>query len=79
MVDPAPPMIEKGTWRHVKSGKLYDVLGVALHTETDEWLVVYRPKYDTAYELFVRPYGMFCEWVEIDGQSKPRFEKVADV
>ena len=68
--------IEKGTYRHAKTGKIYEVLGVALHTETEENLIVYRPLYDSQFELFARPYDMFLEMVEIDGEVKPRFEKV---
>ncbi len=70
------PVIEKGTYRHSKSGRLYQVLGVALQTETDEPLVIYRPLYDGEYELFARPYTMFVENVELNGEIKPRFERV---
>lgn len=70
--------IQKGTYRHSKSGQLYEVLGAALHTETDEPLVVYRPLYDSEYELFARPYAMFIENVELNGEVKPRFEKIGD-
>lgn len=78
MSDPEPRTIQKGTYRHSKTGNLYRVLGVALHSETSEQLVVYRPLYETKYELFVRPYEMFMESVEIDGEAKPRFEYVGD-
>jgi hypothetical protein len=70
------PSIEKGTYRHSKKGHLYEVLGVALQTETDEPLVIYRPLYENEYELFARPYTVFMEQVEINGEVKPRFEKV---
>ena len=70
------PTIEKGVYRHMKKGRLYEVLGTALQTETDEPLVIYRPLYDTEYELFARPYAMFVELVELDGVSQPRFAKV---
>ena len=68
--------IEAGTYRHTKSGRLYEVLGVALQTETEEQLVIYKPLYESEFELFARPYDMFMEQVEIDGEVKPRFEKV---
>ena len=70
------PAIEKGTYRHNKKGHLYEVLGVALQTETNEPLVIYRPLYDNEYELFARPYTMFIETVKLNGEMKPRFEKV---
>ncbi len=69
------PTIEKGVYRHNKTGQLYEVLGVALQTETNEPLVLYRPLYDSEYELFARPYGMFMQKVELNGEMKSRFEK----
>ena len=68
--------IEKGSYRHTKTGNLYEVIGVALETESEEPLVVYRPLYENEYELFARPQVMFTEMVEIDGVSVPRFEKI---
>lgn len=70
------PTIEPGIYRHNKTGNLYEVLGVAFQTETEEPLVIYRPLYKTDYELFARPYTMFVEEVELNGETKPRFEKV---
>lgn len=73
MEDPVPETIQPGRYRHTKSGKMYEVIGVALQTETNEQLVIYRPLYDTSYELFARPYDMFIEHIEIDGKMQPRF------
>lgn len=70
------PFIEKGTYRHNKKGHLYEVLGVAIQAETDEALVIYKPLYESEFELFARPYAMFVENVEVNGQVVPRFEKV---
>lgn len=70
------PEIEKGTYRHSKKGHLYEVIGVALQTETDKPLVIYRPLYENEYELFARPYDMFIENIELNGEIKPRFEKI---
>lgn len=70
------PEIEKGVYRHSKKGQLYEVLGLALQTETNEPLVIYRPLYENEYELFARPYAMFIEEFEINGQTMPRFEKI---
>lgn len=72
------PSLPVGAYRHNKTGKLYEVLGVALHTETDEPLVVYKPLWKCEYPLFTRPYAMFVEDVMCDGVRKPRFEKVED-
>lgn len=70
------PEVQKGVYRHSKKGHLYEVVGVALQTETEEPLVIYRPLYQNEYELFARPYLMFMENVELNGRAKPRFEKV---
>lgn len=68
--------IDKGVYKHSKSGKLYEVLGVALETETEELLVIYKPLYENECELFARPAGMFTETVVLNGKSVPRFEKI---
>lgn len=70
------PSIEKGIYKHSKTGHDYEVLGVALQTETDEQLVIYKPLYENEYELFARPYGMFIEEVEQNGAVVPRFERI---
>lgn len=74
------PTLEKGKYRHNKSGNLYEVFGVALETESDEAVVVYHPLYEHeyGYELFTRPYASFTAIVELDGVKKLRFEKVPD-
>ena len=59
-----------------KSGKLYEVIGLALETETEELLVIYRPLYENEYELFARPASMFTETVLLDGKSVSRFQKI---
>lgn len=67
--------LEKGRYRHSKSGRLYEVIGVALQTETNEPLVIYKPLYESDQEFFARPYDMFVGNVELDGGVKPRFER----
>ncbi|MCX6761726.1 MAG: DUF1653 domain-containing protein [Candidatus Moranbacteria bacterium] len=66
-----------GKYKHYKS-KNYEVLGMARHSETFEWLVVYRALYDSEefgnHALWVRPKKMFLEKVIIDGKRVPRFE-----
>ena len=63
--------IKKGKYRHFK-GNLYEVLGVAKHSETLEEMVVYRALYGEK-EIWVRPISMWNEIVERDGKSFPRF------
>ena len=60
-----------GRYRHYK-GNEYTVIGVAVHSETQEELVVYRPEYGEG-NLWVRPKAMFSENVIVNGQSVPRF------
>ena len=60
-----------GRYRHYK-GNEYTVIGVAVHSETQEELVVYRPEYGER-NLWVRPKAMFLENVIVNGQSVPRF------
>lgn len=69
------PEIEPGIYEHYK-GNRYEVLGVALHSETLEPMVVYRPLYKSKATLWVRPYKMFLESVTVDGQTRPRFAKL---
>jgi len=67
-----------GKYRHSKSGKLYQVLGLGKHSETLEELVVYEALYDNDLsKLWVRPKEMFLESVELDGQVVPRFKLVS--
>jgi hypothetical protein len=60
-----------GIYRHYKD-KLYQVYGVARHSETEEEHVVYRPLYGER-GLWIRPRAMFEESVEVNGTSVPRF------
>jgi|TARA_B110000879_G_scaffold142630_1_gene185536 hypothetical protein len=64
----------KGIYRHYK-GNLYEVLGVAQHSETLEYLVIYKTLYGD-FSTWVRPLDMFQESVEKDGQQVARFEFV---
>ena len=73
--------IPQGIYYHYKDkGKHYEVLGVALNTETEEELVIYRPLYETDHELFARPVSMFLEEVDAPEYSHqgPRFVFVRD-
>lgn len=66
-----------GIYRHYK-GNLYQVLHTARHSETEEWLVVYRALYGD-YGVWVRPLAMFGEMVEMDGNTVPRFELIQEL
>lgn len=72
------PQLDPGRYVHSKSGKEYEVLGVACHSETLEYFVVYKPLYQHSGkpDVWIRPYEMFTEDVEIDGEIIPRFRKL---
>lgn len=64
-----------GIYQHY-SGKFYQVIGIARHSETLEELVIYQCLYGS-YGLWVRPKAMFEENVEVDGIAKPRFSYIS--
>lgn len=70
--------VEPGFYQHFK-GNLYEVIGVATHTETNELLVIYR---DANFhdKIFARPIEMFTSEVDKEkypnAKQKMRFKKV---
>lgn len=69
------PSIALGKYRHYK-GNDYEVVEVALHSETKEPMVVYKTIKSGPVLYWVRPYDMFVEKVVMDGQMIDRFKKV---
>lgn len=68
-----PPVdLQPGVYRHYK-GAEYEVLHLARHSETGEWLVVYRQCYGDG-SRWVRPLEMFTETVSLNDEVIPRFE-----
>ena len=66
--------IKPGKYQHFK-GNLYEVIGVARHSETLEEMVVCRALYGE-YGLWVRPAAMWTETVDRDGYHGPRFQYI---
>lgn len=71
--------LQLGKYQHYK-GNLYEVIGIARHSETLEEMVVYRALYDSKEfgnnSLWVRPKKMFMENMVIDDKEVPRFKLV---
>ena len=68
--------IPKGLYEHYK-GKRYEVVDVAIHSETLEPMVVYKALYQGDFPqgtLWVRPLKMFIEHVSVHGKLVPRFQ-----
>ena len=61
---------KKGKDRHYTGG-LYEVIDTAKHSETEEFMVIYKEI--TKPLLWVRPLEMFTEYVEYKGECIPRF------
>jgi hypothetical protein len=70
--------LKVGRYQHYK-GQFYQVLATARHSETREWVVVYRCLYDD-FSIWVRPLEMFVENVTLDnGQHVARFAYIAEM
>ena len=59
-------------YKHYKLGKIYLVLDIAIHTEEQELIVVYKNINNE--QIWCRPLSVFNE--EIDNENHKRFEKI---
>ena len=70
--------MKKGIYRHYK-GNEYELIDVAVHSETMEEMVVYRALYGEQ-RLWVRPAYMWNEEIVLeDGRRVLRFEFIGKV
>ncbi len=78
-LQPLPSTPAPGRYRHYK-GHLYEVLGVARHSEDLSPLVLYRGLDEQGRPvdgaLWVRPHAMWSELVSHEGRQVPRFAPV---
>ena len=72
----AAEQVPAGLYRHYKGG-MYEVIDLARHSESLEVMVVYRALYGSR-GLWVRPAQMFNEHITIEGEVRPRFERLSD-
>jgi cyclomaltodextrinase / maltogenic alpha-amylase / neopullulanase len=66
--------IKAGKYKHFKSNNIYNVIGVAKHSETLEKYVIYN--HDGQY--WIRPCEMFLEKIERNGKIMPRFTYIGE-
>lgn len=69
---------QKGeVYRHYK-GDNYEIVGLAIHSNDDVWMVVYKPLYEHADAgLFTRPLSEWYEDVEWEGEVRQRFSLIS--
>ena len=68
--------LKKGIYKHYR-GNLYKVFMTVQHSETEEWMVVYKALYGEE-GMWVRPYDMFMEKIVIAGKEVERFAYIGN-
>lgn len=69
-------LVPGAIYLHYKNKK-YKIMGVAIHSETLEELVVYEALYKNDLgQLWVRPKKMFLEVIEGADYKGPRFRRI---
>lgn len=72
------PQIKPGKYQHYK-GNFYNVVGMVKHSETLEDLVLYECLYENELSsVWVRPFKMFMEKIEVNGKKVARFKYVGE-
>lgn len=69
--------IKLGRYRHYK-GNMYEVIGLARHSESLEDMVVYKALYGEG-GTWVRPLSMWENTVELNGKISKRFEYIGEI
>lgn len=68
--------LKLGQYEHYKK-KPYEVLGIGIHSETQEEYVIYKALYGDEI-VWLRPKAMFLEDVVVDGVTMPRFRLIKE-
>jgi hypothetical protein len=68
--------LQKGKYLHYK-GHLYEVIDIARHSETLEYMVIYKALYGD-FEIWVRPLKMFLEDVKVGEKIQKRFQFIGN-
>lgn len=65
--------IKGEVYKHYK-GDLYEIVGLAIHSNDDMWMVVYKPLYENAdAEMFTLPLNEWNKEVDWEGKRTKRF------
>lgn len=74
--------IPYGKYQNYKTEKLYEVIGIALHSDTREEMIIYKAMYQSdefpIHQVWVRSKAVFFEEVEHNGGSVPRFKWIGE-
>jgi hypothetical protein len=81
--DKIKAMVQSGAiYRHYKNRQLYQVVGIAYHSDTKECYVVYKGLYTSGEfgnePLFIRIVDVFLETIMQEGKEVARFELLHD-
>lgn len=67
-------------YRHYRTEQSYEVIGLALHSETHQELVIYQALYHCEQfgdlRIWARDKEMFLELVDHQGKQVPRFQLI---
>ena len=77
-IPPLPDIVpHKGEKYQHYTGDMYEVVGLAIHSNDDIWMVVYKPLYEFAdAEMFTRSLDEWYSDVEFEGKVTQRFTLV---
>lgn len=61
-------------YKHYKKDDRYEIVGLAVHSGENIWMVIYKPLYDLeGIDMFARPLTEWSEEVSWEGEIKKRF------